>query len=91
MSLFKQSRPAIDPAQIQQLKTWTQDLLNLSPEVPISISQLQCHEVGCPPVETVVAVMTQPVQTFKIHVAAQDIDRTRLAQVLLKTTSAEEE
>lgn len=82
MNLFKQARPAVDPTQRQQLKAWTQDILNLPSEVPISISQLQCHEAGCAPIETVIAVMTQPVQTFKIHAAAQNIDKTSLIQAL---------
>jgi hypothetical protein len=71
MNLFKQSRPTTNPEAIQQIKAWTQQILDLPVDVPISISQLQCHEPGCPPIETVIAVMTQPTQTFKIHAAAR--------------------
>jgi hypothetical protein len=85
MNLFKQQRPTAKSEHVQQLKTWTQEILTLPTDVPISISQLQCHEPGCPPVETVIAVMSQPIQTFKIHGAADDIDREALAQVLSQT------
>lgn len=85
MNLFKQQRPTAKSEHVQQLKTWTQEILTLPTDVPISISQLQCHEPGCPPVETVIAVMSQPIQTFKIHGAASDIDREALAQVLSQT------
>ncbi|MEO0984236.1 MAG: hypothetical protein AAFY20_01660 [Cyanobacteria bacterium J06639_14] len=82
MNLFKQQRPTAKSEHIQQLKTWTSEVLNLPADVPISISQLQCHEPGCPPIETVIAVMTQPPQTYKIHAAAGDISREAVAQAL---------
>ncbi len=82
MNLFNQQRPSAKPEHIQQLKIWTQDILNLPIDVPISISQLRCHEPDCPPVETVVAVMTQPTQTFKVHAAPEDIDRAMILQAI---------
>ena len=84
MNLFKQQRPSTKPEHIQQLKAWTYKVLNLSTNVPISISQLQCHEPGCPPLETVISVMAQPPQTFKIHTAAGEVTYEMLAQVLTK-------
>ena len=78
MNLFKQQRPTAKPEHLQQLKAWTQELLDLPTDVPISISQLQCHEPGCPPIETVIAVMSQPTQTFKIHGAAGEATRVDL-------------
>jgi len=82
MNLFKQQRPTAKPEDIQHLKAWTQEILDLPADVPISISQLQCHEPGCPPIETVIAVMTQPTQTFKIHAAAGDISREAVAEAI---------
>lgn len=82
MNLFKQSRPIAQPEEIQRLKGWAYDALDLPPEVPISISQLQCHEPGCPPIETVIAIMSQPPQTFKIHAAVGDIRHETLVLAL---------
>lgn len=82
MSLFKQHRPAANPQQLQQIKAWAYDILALSTDIPISISQLQCHEPGCPPIETVIAVMGQPPQTFKIHAAASDLNYDTVAETL---------
>lgn len=82
MNLFNQPRPSTHPEHLQRLKFWTQDRLNLADTVPISISQLQCHEPGCPPIETVIAVMTQPPQSFKIHRAAGEISRNDLNQAI---------
>ncbi|MEO0825689.1 MAG: hypothetical protein AAFX95_00125 [Cyanobacteria bacterium J06639_16] len=82
MNLFKQQRPTANSEHIQQLKTWTAEILALSADVSISISQLQCHEPGCPPIETAIAVMTQPPQTFKIHAAAGEIVYADIQQAI---------
>ncbi len=82
MSLFKKQRVTTNPQQLQQIKAWTYDILALSTDIPISISQLQCHEQGCPPIETVIAVMGQPPQTFKIHAAAVDLNYDTVAEAL---------
>ena len=91
MNLFKQSRPTTNPAATQQIKTWVYDALSLSAEVPISISQLQCHEPGCPPIETVIAVMAQPTQTYKIHAAAADINQLQVIEALENTPGKSKE
>lgn len=74
MNLFSQSRPKSNPAALQQLKAWVYDLLKLAPEVSISVSQLQCIEPGCPPIETVITIFSQPAQQYKIHKALDDIE-----------------
>jgi hypothetical protein len=61
---------------------WAYDALAIDPGVPISISQLQCHEPGCPPVETVIVVLTEPKQTYKIHAAAGDITQAMVLAAL---------
>ncbi|NJL47927.1 MAG: hypothetical protein HC929_11130 [Leptolyngbyaceae cyanobacterium SM2_5_2] len=75
MNLFSQSRPKSNPAALQQLKTWIYDFLKLDPEVSISVSQLQCKEPGCPPIETVITIFSQPAQQHKIHKALDDIEQ----------------
>lgn len=81
MNLFHRPPPP-DVAQRQRLKAWVYATLNLEAEVPVSISQLQCNEPGCPPVETVIAIMSQPPQTFKIHAAVAAITEAQLRQAL---------
>ncbi|MDB9524798.1 hypothetical protein PN498_02260 [Oscillatoria sp. CS-180] len=75
MNLFSQSRPKSNPAALQQLKSWIYDLLKLDPEISISVSQLQCTEPGCPPIETVITILSQPAQQYKIHKALNDIEQ----------------
>ena len=75
MNLFSQSRPKTNPAAVQQIKAWAYDLLKLDPEIGISVSQLQCKEPDCPPIETVIVILSEPVQQYKIHKALNDIEQ----------------
>ncbi|MGD1937073.1 MAG: hypothetical protein ACFCA4_05910 [Cyanophyceae cyanobacterium] len=74
MDLFSQSKPRSNPEALQQLKTWVYDCLKLDPEVSLSVSQLQCRKPDCPPIETVITVLSQPAQHYKIHKALDDIE-----------------
>jgi len=67
MNLFSKAHPKANPKKIRQLKAWIYELLELNGEIPVSISQLHCTEPGCPPLETVIAVMTNPAKQYKIH------------------------
>ncbi|MEO1592544.1 MAG: hypothetical protein AAFU71_14820 [Cyanobacteria bacterium J06632_22] len=82
MSLFGAPTPKVSAAQLQQLKVWVYESLALSPEVSVSISQLRCTEPGCSPIETVIAVMTQPPETYKIHAPASDLTQQDVARAL---------
>ncbi|NET49870.1 MAG: hypothetical protein F6K09_14375 [Merismopedia sp. SIO2A8] len=73
MSLFAKRSPTANPLKLQQIKGWVSDCLSLDSSTIVSISQLRCNEPGCPPVETVIAIMTHPTQTYKIHKAAPDV------------------
>ena len=65
MILFTKSTPNVAPEKLQQIKDWAYQELEIDPTISISISQLQCHEPDCPPIETVIAVMTNPPQTVQ--------------------------
>ena len=82
MSLFDPSPNKISSAELRQLKNWVYEILTLDRDVPISISQLKCTAPGCPPLETVIAVMSQPPQTYKIHRPATEIDRGDVIQAI---------
>jgi hypothetical protein len=66
--------------QTRQIKQWMRELFELSPEVAIVVSELACKEPGCPPLETVIAVLHGPGETeqHKIHRPIADIDADSL-------------
>ena len=90
MGLFDSSASnKISPAQLKRLKAWVYQALTLDESVPISISQLTCTEPGCPPLETVIAVMTQPPKTYKIHQPAVEISQDDVVQILSEKENCE--
>lgn len=88
MGLFDSSAAnKISPTQLKQLKSWVYQTLSLDESIPVSISQLTCTEPGCSPLETVIAVMTQPPKTYKIHQPAAEIGENDLVQALAEKTA----
>lgn len=78
----KQSHKA-SSEDIQQVKQWIYQALQLDEEISISLSQLQCNEPGCPPIETVINVMTNPVQQYKIHKSIAEIEYSDVSKLVI--------
>ena len=74
-SLGKKSQKA-SSQKTKEIKQWIYQALQIDDEISISLSQLQCTEPGCPPIETVINVMTNPVQQYKIHKPIAEIEYT---------------
>ena len=81
MNLFTKSTPKLDPKKLQKIKDWAYQRLGIDKRISISISQLQCHEPDCPPIETIIAVMTNPPTQFKIHKSASQITEQDIEQL----------
>ena len=76
----KQSQKA-SSEEIKQVKQWIYQVLQLDEEISISLSQLQCTEPGCPPIETVINVMSNPVQQYKIHKSIAEIEYSDVSRI----------
>lgn len=76
MNLFGGKR-TIQPDQSDRIKAWTRQAFHLGDETTLMVTELECREPGCPPVETVIAVLDGPGRTrrFKVHKAAGEMDR----------------
>lgn len=74
VSLFG-GRRTIDPGQVERIKAWTRATWALSEEATVMVTELECREAGCPPIETVIALLEGPGKTrqFKIHKPAGDV------------------
>lgn len=82
MNLFTKTTQKTDIKKIEQLRNWAYQTLNINREIPISISTLRCHEPGCPPEETIIVVMTNPLQQYKIHKSISKITEADIEQLL---------
>ena len=76
LSLGLSSLPQPDPKKISRIKNWVVSLLKLDISTTVFVTQLECHEKGCPPVETVIALIQAGEKTKqkKIHKCINDIE-----------------
>jgi hypothetical protein len=62
---------------VARLKTWVRESLALPPEISVMVTELRCTEPGCPPKETVIAVLRGPGDTLQGKVPCGVADLTR--------------
>jgi hypothetical protein len=71
-------------ARKREIKAWVIEALALPAEATVMVTELACKEPGCPPIETVIAVLRGPKDTlqFKAHRAAVDLDKDAVVALL---------
>jgi hypothetical protein len=79
--LFPQ-KPAVSTEQLQQVKDWLYKVLQIDRHTIISMSQLQCNDPNCPPLQTAIAIMTIPHRVIRIHKAIPDITYADVVQAI---------
>lgn len=78
MDLFAE-KPTLNAAHVTRVKAWVADSMPLSPGAAVLVTELSCREPGCPPLETVIAVLDGTVQRKQTlhkalaHVTAEDV------------------
>jgi hypothetical protein len=84
MNLFEPKPPG-NADRIIRIRTWVRELLSIGDDVVIMVSELRCSEPGCPPLETLIAILDGPGQRrqFKFHksvaeITAADIESLRI-------------
>ena len=77
------SQQKSDPRQIVQVKSWVSQVFDLSDDVSVMITQLQCTEEGCPPIETVIAIMETPgkPRQYKIHKPLMEVNQADIVNL----------
>ncbi|MGP4011164.1 hypothetical protein [Streptomyces sp. 4N124] len=84
---FRPGNPATPSPRLRELKETVRTLLDLDEDTAVVIRQLTCTEPGCPPLETVVAVlpMNGPARRWTLHQPSDEITEDDLKAVLLTT------
>jgi hypothetical protein len=74
-------RPRRDPLQVASVKRWAEELLGISSEATLLVTELECHEEGCSPLETVIAAFAdgEPPRQWKLHKAVAEVTREDIA------------
>ena len=83
MQNFFKSQQKSDPRQLAEVKAWVSQAFDLSDDVSIMITQLECTEEGCPPIETVIAIMETPgkPRQYKIHKSLPEVKQTDIVSL----------
>lgn len=74
MDLF-QAKSSKSPELTGRIEQWVRSRLRLDDEVVVMVSALRCTDSGCPPLETMIAVLEGPEQTrrYKFHKSMAEI------------------
>lgn len=85
MNLFGGKR-MIPADQADRIKAWARGVFHLNDETTVMITELECREPGCPPIETVIAVLKGPgnTQQYKIHKIANEVGLSDLEALVGK-------
>ncbi|MEM7342750.1 MAG: hypothetical protein AAF485_00775 [Chloroflexota bacterium] len=69
------TRPKPDRNQVVQIKQWVRESFELSEDTQVMVTELECTEEGCPPLETIIAILEGPGQThqYKLHKALVEV------------------
>ncbi|QYN34033.1 hypothetical protein K1T35_37200 [Pseudonocardia sp. DSM 110487] len=77
--------PLRDPARGRRagdIAALVRTTLRIPEDIAITVQQLSCREPGCPPVETVIAVLGTPSRRWTIHRRIAEIDDAAVVGVL---------
>jgi hypothetical protein len=77
MNLFG-GRRTIAPEQAERVKEWARACWHLPADTTVMVTELECREPGCPPIETVIALLEGPGRRrqYKIHKPAAEVSRS---------------
>jgi hypothetical protein len=82
---FAQKSKVGYPEAVGRLKAQVRRLLNLTDDVSISVTELNCRDRDCPDIETVIAVLINGVKPrlARIHKALPEVTLKDLEQALI--------
>ena len=69
------------PGQTTQIKAWVTDAFGLADTATVLVTELRCTEPGCPPLETVIALLSAdgPATQYKLHKAVAEVTEADVA------------
>ena len=75
--------PKASAAHIGRLKDVVRSVQRIDADAPVLVQQLLCTEPGCPPLETIVAVLGPPRRTWKFPLPADDLSPEQLRAAIV--------
>lgn len=83
MDLVGGGRPKPDAARIARIKLLVQERFALAEDAVVMVTELRCTEPGCPPLETVIAVLDGPgsKRQYKLHKGVAEVTPEDIASI----------
>lgn len=80
-------RPAVPREALQRVKDAVRSLLGSGDDTAVVVRQLECREPGCPPIETVIAVLPAdgPARRWTAHRPVAEITEDDVRDLLTET------
>jgi hypothetical protein len=78
-----------DPQVIARVKNWVAASFALAEDVTVMVTELRCTEEGCPPIETVIAILDTPgsPRQYKAYKPLAEITAEDIAAVASGTSA----
>jgi len=64
-------------SRLREIKGWVREGLVLPPTATVLVAELECKEPGCPPLETMIAVLHGPGQRTQKKIQLAVVELTR--------------
>jgi hypothetical protein len=72
--LFAPRRSIGASANTANVKRWVRELFVLSDDATVMVTELRCSEPGCPPLETVIAILSENGnRQYKLHKPIEEV------------------
>ena len=80
---FRKPAPE-ERAQAEAVKALVREILRLSEDVTVSVSEIQCGDASCPGTETVILVLQKGVKTraYRVQAPLMEMGRAAVERVL---------
>lgn len=72
-----------DPQVIARIKDWVAASFALTEDVTVMVTELRCTEEGCPPIETVIAILDTPgsPRQYKVYKPLAEVSAADISAV----------
>jgi hypothetical protein len=70
---------------VAKVKEWVRERCQLPDDAVVMVTELRCAEPGCPPIETVIAILGAPGgrRQFRIHQEVADVTLEDIAAIVV--------
>jgi len=75
--------------RVREIRSWVRESHGIPEETTVMVTELACTEPGCPPLETVVAVLHSPGDTrqAKVPLGLADVTRDHVQAMVFQPAS----